>query len=391
MFSLRQAGNIVIHRSRSPQLRAACIATAWIVYIGLALWTQSQVNPQFTSDVGIYIDAGQRSMSGLNPYAQFKIGTSFVYPPIALLIFAPLAMLPLAAAKLVWAALTVAAYLACIKLIWSMLPPMAQQARAFRRLSIALLLYAPLWETITVGQINVFVLLGILLFVARYSNDRSWIGDLALACAIAIKMTPALLLILPILNHEWRRCIRIFGALAILALASLSVFGSMPWREFIMVLPELLQGVPSALNQAPEPTLATLISSAYVPASWVGRFFSLGVIVGWIGIVYKRRGKTATVTLAALGVTTMTISSSLIWYHHLVFLVFPLTMLLLDQRSARHHTLQSSAIVALGLIQVDRWFELNMALVPICAMLGYLLVYAACVVRALDDPASGSQ
>gem|GEM_PF-5144718 len=70
----------------------------------IALWVQTNINYRFNSDLGIYLRAGQKVLQKENPYQPFEIGKSFIYPPTALLIFAPLSLSQ--NSKVIWSTLS---------------------------------------------------------------------------------------------------------------------------------------------------------------------------------------------------------------------------------------------------------------------------------------------
>ena len=58
------------------------------------LVVQWRLNRRLPSDAPIFFEASRRAAAGANPYEPFSVGTSFVYPPTALPLFAPFAALP---------------------------------------------------------------------------------------------------------------------------------------------------------------------------------------------------------------------------------------------------------------------------------------------------------
>jgi hypothetical protein len=65
-------------------LAILAIIAAFIIYAGVSLWTLTNINHQFISDIDIYLRAGNRILRSEDPYQPFSVGTSFVYPPVAL-------------------------------------------------------------------------------------------------------------------------------------------------------------------------------------------------------------------------------------------------------------------------------------------------------------------
>lgn len=110
----------------------------------------------------------------------------------------------------------------------------------------------------------------------------------------------------------------------------------------------------------------------------------MAVLGIWVGAVSLLRSRKGPLPMASLGVVTMTISSSLIWYHHLVFLTIPLTYLILSQEAGQRAWIPRLGWVALGLIQLDRLVEFRFGMPPLLAIAGYLIIYVASLAVVLD-------
>jgi Glycosyltransferase family 87 len=365
-----------LHPKRSLAIAGALFSG---LYLGLAVWTDLRVNSVgfFASDFGIYLAATRRVLAGSSAYYPVEIGRSFVYPPPALLLFSPFVALG-DAAPLVWALLTVAAYLLAIYLLWRVGSPERSLPKLFALLGL-FAAYTPFIETVRVGQINSLVLLGITLLIVSYVRPRKgwgWAGDLGLVFAILIKITPAMLLAVPVLHRDWRRCLRLLAGGVGLSLLPLFVYGPAPWADFISVLPTLFAGQRSPFNMALASTLSYTFGDTILPwtlAQLVGGAFSVGLILLWLWVVWRSRsGRYDVPGVLALGVVVMTLSSSLLWYHHLVFLVLPVSYILLRQHlSAKELWL---VLVAVLLIQSDRFVQAASGIPPLPSVAGYLLV-----------------
>jgi hypothetical protein len=379
--------------SRTHQtLKTITIAVLAILYVAVALWVQTNVNPRFPSDIGIYLDAGDKTFEHENPYQPFKIGASFVYPPPALLLFSPLSMLPRGTAELVWAAFNGLVYLCSLAILrFSMRP--AMKAHRFVWFTAVALLFAPFLETLTIGQEDCLILLGLAAFIWGLADDRrKWVGDSGLAVAISLKMSPVIFLAIPVVRKDWGRCARILSVVMGLSALSVLFFGIEPWLDFIEVLPRVLRGYPGTINETITPTVRWLLTRARPDmhvSRWLGRGFSMAVLGIWIGAVSLLRSRKGPLAMASLGVVTMTISSSLIWYHHLVFLTIPLTYLILRYNAGQRAWVPIVGWAALGLIQLDRLVEFGLGMPPLLAILGYLLIYAASLAVVLDARRQG--
>lgn len=351
--------------------------------ISTALWVQVKINSHLPTDIPIYLYAGYEALNNQNAYQPFEIGSSFIYPPTALLVFAPLQKTnhPIE----IWTAINVISMLLSILLIFKLSPNQIGQP-AMKYLAIGTMFYAPFWEQLTIGQVNSLVLLGIALFILGVSDPRySWIGDFGLAAAISIKISPILLVAYPLLRSDWQRLIRISLYLLFLATLSIFLFGLPTWFDFLKILPEVARGYPGMNNQ----TIDTLVKwLAGSDIEWIRPLFSTFALVFWIvALVHSRKHVNATAALN-FGIVTMTISSSLIWYHHHVFLLAPIVYLLLStqKESDVGYAILFLTLSGTALINSNRVFEYLLNIPPITAILGYLMIYLASALNLFYIP-----
>jgi hypothetical protein len=291
-------------------------------YLGLGLWNQLRVHPGLTLDLGIYLEAGRAARAGASPYAtlgldELIIGVSFVYPPSSLPIFAALATLAPPTARALWLLGNFVLYLTALLSIAAALPGRPS------RLALAALLglglgFAPFLEHLAIGQINSLMLLGLALFIhGQRDRTYAWVGDIGLATVILIKLTPAILLLWPLLRGDWPRLLRVGVAMALLSLPSLALFGPQPWLEFAAITPQLLAGAPrNPFNQALVAQIVVLTapgSPAEAFALGLGRAFTPLLLVGWALVAWRRRSAAEDGAALAYGVAVLTLASSLIW------------------------------------------------------------------------------
>lgn len=351
-----------------------------IAYVAAGLWTQVRYTSRLINDFDIYLGAGQKIMAGLDPYQPFEIGASFVYPPTALLLFGPLSTLSPITVHWLWATVTISAYLVTIVIVWKY----ALRGKLTIPSSwaiVLLLFFAPFWESVSIGQVNTLMLLGVALFLLGLLRHRfAWLGDISLGIVIAVKISPLVLVALPLVNRDWLRIFRIALSLAILIFLSLFIYGPTPWFSFVQFLPILMKGYPDPVNETIPPSAQWLLSQIapeYQINPLVGRLISIIMLMIWVIVLLTRNTKTDPRLLLGFGITTMTLSSSLIWFHHLVFLVIPFLLVLWNNAlfvpSARWLSL--SGVIAMCLIQISRIIEKELHLPPFAAIAGYLFLY----------------
>jgi len=264
-------------------------------------------------------------------------------------------------------------------------------------LTAGALIYAPFWEQLSVGQINSLLLLGIAAYVHGILNPAyRWIGDWGLALAISIKITPLVLLAFPFFCKDWRRCLRTLSGVLGLLVTSMLFFGLEPWRDFLEISPRLFQAYPYLNSQTPANTINWFARTLALPVdfSWVGSLFTGLVLLTWIGALFFHVKKSNPVALLCFGIVSMTVSSSLIWYHHLVFLLMPILFLILSaevQTPAGQAGLLLTLVGAL-LIQIDRVVEARLGVPPLPSIVGYLAIYLAAGLKVcFPAPASTDQ
>jgi hypothetical protein len=346
------------------------------LFLGAAVWAQLVVVPGLASDLAIYMQASARALSGADPYQPFLIGVSYVYPPPALALFGPLTALAFPAAELGWrllSALAIAGSVLALRRTFAVTIPTPLGGTWLLALALS---FAPLWENLSIGQVNPLVLLGISLFILGHHDQRwAWIGDLGLAGAIVLKISPLLLLALPVLRADWRRCLRVGLGLLGIALLALPWFGPQRWAEFGAIVPLLFQGS----NANPYNLALAAVGFRLGPiATLLGRLIATALPLLWLlRCAWDRRGDPR--PLLALGVLAMTLGSSLIWYHHLIFLGVPAAWLLLDGAAGKPAL---AGLIGLVLVQLARPVEFGLGLGPWFAVVGYIVVLVAAIVGA---------
>ncbi|NNJ10180.1 DUF2029 domain-containing protein [Chloroflexales bacterium ZM16-3] len=374
-LELAQPGGIGPRSASRPDgkviaARAAIVA----LFLSSAIWTQVEVIPGMPSDLVIYLRAATRSLADGDPYQPFHIGTSYVYPPPALALFGPLTPLPQPDAQAFWRILSTLALIGSVfalRRAFAMAVPVPLGTTWILALAAS---FAPLWESLSIGQVNSLVLLGISLFILGH-RDRgwAWAGDLGLAGAIMLKISPLLLLALPLLRADWRRCLRVGVGLVGVTLLSLPWFGPKLWLDFLAIVPLLIQGKSASPANL---SLAAMGFRLFPAAALLGFAIAIALPTLWLlRVAISRRGNPR--PLLALGVLAMTIGSSLIWYHHLIFLAVPAAWLLIGTAS-RGPAL--AGLLGLTLVQISRPVEVGLGMGPWSTIVGYLVLLGATIV-----------
>jgi alpha-1,2-mannosyltransferase len=271
------------------------------------------------TDLLVYQYGGRAALHGGSLYGfdDPVTGLPFTYPPFAAVVMTPLAVLPTWLAAGLWTGASVAALAAVIVVV----------RRALGRLSPGWLVafltggalaLEPVWQNLTFGQVNLFLMLAVLLDLMR--PERRWSGILV-GIAAGVKLTPLVFVVLLLLIGR-----RPAAGRATLAFAGTVVLGfvAMPGSAAAYWSSQLLDpsrvGPPAlAHNQSVYGALTRLHDGAPPTALWLAVAGLLSSAVLVFGAGWWRRGDRVLGT--CLGALAMLIASPVSWSHHWVWAV----------------------------------------------------------------------
>ena len=141
----------------------------------------------------------------------------FTYPPFAAVVFYPLHLLPFGLVAFVWQVGTMVALYGAIRISQGLLGIPADRRVAMVWTAVSIWI-EPLRSTFDYGQINVFLMLGVLWAVY---TTRWWLSGLLVGIAAGIKLTPAISGIYFAGARRWREVV--FSAVAFAATVGVSV------------------------------------------------------------------------------------------------------------------------------------------------------------------------
>ena len=141
----------------------------------------------------------------------------FTYPPFAAVIFYPLHLLPFGLVAFLWQVATMVALYGAIRTSQRLLGVPADQRAAMVWTAVSIWI-EPLRSTFDYGQINVFLMLGVLWAVY---TTRWWLSGLLVGIAAGIKLTPAISGIYFAGARRWREVV--FSAVVFAATVGVSV------------------------------------------------------------------------------------------------------------------------------------------------------------------------
>lgn len=346
---------------RNPFLQRAAASLFLIVY-GLLAWHRLQWLQLMTGsrawwDFQVYYTAYLKAANGRNPYEPFHIGQGFLNHPFVLTfvgLFSGHGNAQLAAA--LWFVASLVAWAAALYLTIRYI--LRRRLRLFP--FILLLSSAPVVETFYMGQINAFAVLCLSLCFLYAQKGKAALAGFTLALAAVFKSSPLLLLFYFLAVRKGR--VVVMALLFLLGLGGITAVQFSPhlFSQFGRVLLRLVTEVEAGRYNY---SLLSLAQHAPVVAGWeqADRYLLWGhkIIVGGtlatlLAVSHSRATfqKSDRCRLFALFLCLMVIFSPLLWYHHFVFLLLPLAMLLYHP-SAVYATM---GLAIIFLFQADRLF-----------------------------------
>jgi alpha-1,2-mannosyltransferase len=263
-------------------------------------------------------EASRHVFHGDSPYplphaSALRNEQQFVYPPIAAIISAPLAVFPFIVAAVLFAAIELAATVLTLRVLG---------VRDWRCYGLALL-WLPVIENILIGSISTMLALG--LAVAWRYRDTRWVGPIAVAAVIASKVFLWPVLIWMVATR------RVAAATRAAAIAVVAVFGSWALIGFAGLgsYPKLLD----ILSRLEEWKSYSAVAFGIVLGLSAGDARALALVacaVVLVAVVLSARlrpgSPDADRQAFILAIAAAFIFSPIIWMHYLAILVVPIAL-----------------------------------------------------------------
>lgn len=352
----------------------------WLIDAGPAL--------RYAIDIDVYRAGARAFLEGDNLYTRsYEVGgiaLPFTYPPLAAILFIPVALVPYPVALVGWTLASAVLLWWCLVIVLRhAVPAVNHRVIATWILPLALLA-EPVRETLGFGQINIILMA---LVLADTLTRRPWLPrGVLIGLAAAIKLTPAVFILVFLVRRQWRDAAVTFLSGVGFTLAAALVSWRNSWTYWLDTLTDTgrIGGEAYASNQSIRGVLARLAE----PGEQVDRLLWLVLVIGALGliIVAMLRAQTmlATVLLAS---TAALLCSPVSWSHHWVWLIPVAVTLLLGPGRVL------GAVVLLALFTSPHWLLPNNHGAehawPWWAQLvgsSYLLVTLAVVVAAIVSP-----
>jgi alpha-1,2-mannosyltransferase len=282
--------------------------------LAAAVW--AALRGDFT-DLFVYQYAGQSVLDGVSVYASDDpvTGLPFTYPPFAAVLMLPLAPLPAWLAAALWTGASMLALTAVVALVLRGLD-LPSSGWLVTLVAGGALAMEPVWQNLTFGQVNAFLLLAVLVDLLR--PGRRWSGVL-LGLAAGVKLAPLVFVVMLVLVGRRRDAGRAILTFAGTVVAGLVVMPGAAWAYWTDDLVRASRVGPPQLahNQSAYGAMTRLLDEAPPTALWLAVAGPLALAVLFVGARWWLHGDRVLGT--CLGGLAMLVASPVSWSHHWVW------------------------------------------------------------------------
>jgi Glycosyltransferase family 87 len=303
-------------------------------------------------DLWIYLWGGRAVTHGLELYAvQVRGNNWFTYPPFAAALFTPLTALPPVLVGVGWELGTIAALAwsgrACLRLAGYQPAPAVTAA-----VTAGALLLEPVYHTLFLGQVNVFLLALVLADITRAAAARP--AGIGIGLAAAVKLVPGLFIVFLLAIRRTRDAATAAAAFTACAAAGWAI-NPPASREYWTRLFDDTGRVSATYisNQTPYAALARILGGTSHIGGW---YAAIAAALALTGLTAAARHATAGHWLdaaATAGITSLLVSP-ISWTHHWVW-ALP-ALLTLTLRAATPAARITTTAACLLFITAPMWF-----------------------------------
>jgi hypothetical protein len=337
------------------------------IYTELTFIEKKPLPERLLSDFRLYQSAYKQALEGESPYNGI-----FLYPPPSLLIVEFFS-------RLGETLFEYAFYLAVnISLLCFMLYALARRYD-LKMMQVWYWLplvfgFAPLFELLHYGQINLITSFGI--FLLLYANPLlPWISGFGLSLAIVTKLSPLVFLGYLGATRQLKTIVWTLVFLILMTAIAWLRYGSIPLMDFPRALSELVTVSPININShslvsklalfpRSELMSSTLMEPLQSVVKPLARFvesnpeFAQNILLLYFGLILIVSGlltlKQRTVeSLFIITTLSMLFYPNLVWYHHYVFLIVPLLVWMASAKL--RPAVVAWCLMGMFIVQVDRW------------------------------------
>jgi Glycosyltransferase family 87 len=276
-------------------------------------------------DLSIYLWGGSAVTHGMRLYLVAPRANWFTYPPFAAAVFTPLAALPPLVVGVAWELASVAA------LAWSCvlalrLAGWQPSAAMVAAVTGASFLLEPVYHTLYLGQVNLILLALVMTDIRRTAEGRTAGVDVGVAAAI--KLTPAIFVVLFLLTRRTRSAVVAAGTFAGCAALGYLVDPSASrvyWTRLFYDTARVNAGYIS--NQSPYAAAVRILGGVSHVGAW---YAAIPVLIGALGLAVAATlaRRDDWLGAAAVAGTTGLLVSPISWTHHWVWIMPALVVLL---------------------------------------------------------------
>lgn len=280
-----------------------------------------------------YYLSSEGLLKGQNPYVfvplhQLADGQTilFNYPPTALLIFWPLALIPVEISRLLWEMVILISLILTVKYSFKILNLKSTNTLLFIIFSLLFLSF-PLRHTFGMGQVSIligfFLVFSFYLFLKENKHSQLF-GSFFLALAISLKGFPIIFLLYYLLKKRLRICLYTLFFLLLFMIISYLLVGIKGWEIFLKVSPKpdylLTRG--SYYEQSISAFFARLnlnFSIKFLLFIITSAYFYLLVLVK----IIREKNKFLNPIHLSLFFCLITFNMGFNWQHYFALLIFP--------------------------------------------------------------------
>ncbi len=311
-------------------------------------------------DLRIYLGASASLRSGGSIYAfsDPTYGLGSTYPPLWALLLWPVSGANVHVVEYVWTTVGVVLWLVTLELLAT---PVG--GRPFRGpdplpgtgvclVWLATLFSAPVWNTLNQGQINVALWLLLVIDLRLVLRGRAAAG-VAAGTAAALKLWPLMAVVLYAGARRWRAATLATLTFVLLTAASALVVPDDARRFWTELVGDT--GRVGGLGDPQSSSLRSVLERTGLPAALgTATWAVLAVVVVVLAVAAFRRAlqQRAIITAATVLGCAAALVSPISWTHHLVFLCFPL-LLVLPAPGARPSVARVALAVGMVVALVD--------------------------------------
>ena len=326
------------------------IYIAFGIYTEMGLMEVAPLSKDLFADYSIYEKAAENIVNGKDPYAERSIGVAFIYPPQSLLFFEALTHIKASFAKVGLFIFINVGLL--IYMIYGIIKHYNLKQRNAWFLYPLGLAFAPFLELLHIGQVNELIEFGLFLTFA-YSGQSALLAGIGLSEAILLKVTPVVFMLYLLITKKWRVIAISIGIIVVVSCLAWLRYGEDVFWSYFDVFRYITNQFPDFFASQ---SLFAIINR-FVDIREYARILQTGLDIYLLLIMassivsyYIGQPGLFFVTLG-LGIT---LTPNLIWYHHYVFLLLPLFILMcLSRLDAR---VVAWCLVGFIIIQLDRWY-----------------------------------